>query len=48
MLHLEAGSAADSGVRAAWEDAPGRRPDCSQGGECEPVALGRLCAQALS
>lgn len=31
MLHLEAGSAADSGVRTAWEDAPGHRPDCSQG-----------------
>lgn len=31
VLHLEAGSATDSGVRAAWEDAPGRRPDCSQG-----------------
>uniref|UniRef100_A0A671G074 La ribonucleoprotein 4B n=2 Tax=Rhinolophus ferrumequinum TaxID=59479 RepID=A0A671G074_RHIFE len=31
VLHLEAGSAADGGVRAAWEDVPGRRPDCSQG-----------------
>lgn len=30
VLHLEAGSAADGGVSAAWDHVPGRRPDCGQ------------------
>ncbi|XP_039726898.1 la-related protein 4B isoform X2 [Pteropus medius] len=30
VLHLEAGSAADGGVSAAWDQVPGRRPDCGQ------------------
>ncbi|XP_036264395.1 la-related protein 4B isoform X8 [Pipistrellus kuhlii] len=30
VLHLEAGSASDSGVNAAWEDTPCQRPDYSQ------------------
>lgn len=33
VLHLEAGSATDSGVSASWDHVPSRRPDCGQEGE---------------
>ena len=33
MLHVEASSAADSGVSAAWEETHGRRTDSGQEGE---------------
>ncbi|XP_019484203.1 PREDICTED: la-related protein 4B isoform X6 [Hipposideros armiger] len=31
VLHLEAGSTADGGVSATWENTPSHRPDCGQG-----------------